>query len=89
MESQIKELKKGNDELSVIPTIIVKIVGKAATFYLFFPLLSPAPGPMLSKTLMFVPVTVQSVISQHWIRGLGGGDGGYLAKEKGGHFFED
>ena len=39
-------------------TIIVKSVGKAATFYLFFSFLPPPPGPMLSKTLMFVRVTV-------------------------------
>ena len=56
MESQIKELKKGNDQLSVKPTIIIKSVGKAATS--FFPLLSPFPDPMLSKTIMFVPVIV-------------------------------
>ena len=38
MESQIKELKKGNDQLSVTPTIIIKSVGKAATsFFPFFP----------------------------------------------------
>ena len=30
MGSQIKELKKGKDQLSVTPTIIIKSVGKAA-----------------------------------------------------------
>ena len=74
-----KGIKKGNNQLSVIPIIIVKSVGKAATLYLFFSLLSPASGPMLSKTLMFVPIIVL----------LGGGNGGYLAKEKEGLFFED
>ena len=87
MESQIKELKKGNDQLSFIPTITVKSVGKAATLYLFFSLLSPSPGPMLSKTLMYVPVIVLLYpnIEYRWVGG-GGGDVGYLAKEKGGLF---
>ena len=41
MESQVKELKKGKDQLSVIPTITVKSDGKAATSYLFFPFFPP------------------------------------------------
>ena len=86
MESQIKELKKGNDQLSVTPTIIIKSVGKAATLYLFFSLLSPVPDPMLSKTIMFVPVIVLLYPN---IEYEGGGDGGYLAKEKEGLFFQD
>ena len=88
MESQIKELKKGKDQLSVIPTNIVKSVGNAVTLHLFFSHLFPAPGPMLSKTLIFVPVIVLLYpnIEYRWV---GGGDGGYLAKEKGGLFFED
>ena len=38
-------------------TIIVKSVGKVAIFTCSFPS-SPAPGPMLIKTLMFVRVIV-------------------------------
>ena len=38
-------------------TIIVKSVGKVAFLPLFF-LPPPAPGPMLSKTLIFVHVIV-------------------------------
>ena len=39
--------------LQVKPTIIVTSVGKVAFFTSFF-LPSPAPGPILSKSLMFV-----------------------------------
>ena len=46
MESQIKELKKGNDQLSVTPTIIIKSVGKAATS--FFPSFS-RPWPNVEQ----------------------------------------
>ena len=85
-----KGIKKGNDQLSVIPIIIVISVGKAATLYLFFSLLSPAPGPMLSKTLMFVPIIVLLYSNiEYGGRGVGGGNGGYLAKEIEGLFFED
>ena len=39
--------------LQVKPTVIVKSVGKVAFFSSFF-LPPPAPGPILSKSLMFV-----------------------------------
>ena len=55
MESQIKELKKGNDQLSVTPTIIIKSVGKASTS--FFPSF-PRPWPNVEQNYMFVPVIV-------------------------------
>ena len=76
MESQIKELKKGNDQLSVIPTIIVIVCTS------FFPSFScPWPNVCAGNC---------SVISQHLIQVGGGGvDGGYLTKKKGGLFFED
>ena len=54
-------------------TIIVKSVGKAAIFYLLFSRLSPAPGPMLSKTLMFVPVIVLLYSNIKYAGGRGGG----------------
>ena len=71
--------------------IIVISVGKAATLYLFFSLLSPAPGPMLSKTLMFVPIIVLLYSNIEYGGGgeVGGGNGGYLAKEIEGLFLED
>ena len=69
-------------------TIIVKSVGKAAIFYLLFSRLSPAPGPMLSKTLMFVPVIVLLYSNIKYAGGRGG-EGRYLANEKGRLFFED
>ena len=59
------------------PTIIVKSVGKAVTFYLFFFPSSSPPGPLVSKTLMFVCVIVLLYIPT-----LNGGDGEYLAKVK-------
>ena len=70
----VKSHVKGNDQLSVIPIIIVISVGKAPTLYLFFSLLSPAPGPMLSKTLMFVPIIV--LLYSNIEYGGGGGGGG-------------
>ena len=91
MESQIKELKKGNDQLSFIPTITVKSVGRAATLYLFFSLLSLAPGPMLSKTLMYVPVIVLLYpnIEYRWVGGGGGGGCGIFSKRERRTLFED
>ena len=58
------------------PTIIVKSVGKAVTFYLFFSFLLP-PGPLVSKTLMFVCVIVLLYIPT-----LNGGDGEYFSKSE-------
>ena len=40
------------------PTIIVKSVGKAATFFLFCSFFPPTPGQILSKTSVFVSVIV-------------------------------
>ena len=54
-----------------------KLLGRVFFFYLFFfSLPSPAPGPMLSKTLFFVILIVLLYPNIEW------GDGGYLAKEK-------
>ena len=59
-----KKLQKSNKFYKLLKlishsqTIIVKSVGKASTFYLFFSFLPPPPGPMLSKTLMIVRVIV-------------------------------
>ena len=65
------ELKKGNDQLSVIPTIIVIVCTS------FFP---SFPRPWLN-----VCAGNCSVTSQHLIQVFGGGGiGGYLTKEKGG-----
>ena len=65
--------------ISTHTTIIIKTVGKAATFNLFFSFLPtpPAPCPMLSKKLMFVHVIIILLYPNiEW------GDWGYLAKEK-------
>ena len=53
-----------------------KLLGRLFFFTSFFSLPSPAPGPMLSKTLFFVIVIVLLYPNIEW------GDGGYLAKEK-------
>ena len=55
--------KNINSLLFIRATIIVKSVGKVAFFTSFFFLPPPAPGPMLSKTLMFARNC--SVIFQH------------------------
>ena len=57
MESQIKELTKGNDRLSVIPTIIVIVCTS------FFPS-SPRPWPDVEQNLN-VYASNCYVISQH------------------------
>ena len=63
--------QKNNKQNKFRSTIIVKIVGKGVFFFTsFFSLPSPAPGPMLSKTLFFVDPNC-SVISQHWMGGRG------------------
>ena len=69
--------QKNNKQNKFRSTIIVKIVGKGVFFFTsFFSLPSPAPGPMLSKTLFFVILIVLLYPNIEW------GDGGYLAKEK-------
>ena len=74
MESQIKELKKGNDQLSVTPTIIIKSVGKAATS--FFPFFPPSLTQCWAKLYMFVPVIVLLYPNiEYEVGGGGGGDG--------------
>ena len=80
MESQIKELKKGNDQLSVTPTIIIKSVGKASTSFL--PLFPPSLTQCWAKLYMFVPVIVLLYPNIEYEGGGGGGGWGIFSKRE-------
>ena len=74
--SKSKETTKPNRKTAALnTTIIVKSVGKVAFFASFFFLLSPVPGPVLRKTLMFVRVIVLLY------RNIEQGGRGYLPKK--------